>query len=520
VTTRHVGRYFVGFAIVAVSTFAAFAPTAASAHPLGNFSINHSHSLTVSRDRVTDSAVVDFAEIPTKQAERDVDTNGDGDVSPTEASRFADATCESVRTALLLKVDSNVVVLANTAATFAFEPGQAGLVTSRLTCSLEAPVDVSSHHTVSFTNNFDRDHVGWREIIAIGDGVQLIDSTVPEVSATETLRSYPAQVLESPLNVRDVTLTVAPATSVAPATVQRASDGATASARPQPALLRGGPLAAVVDRVSDRFNRLVGRRDLTLGVGLLAIALAAILGASHALLPGHGKTVMAAYIAGRQGSSRDALVVGATVTATHTGGVLVLGLALTLSSAIAGATVLSWLGLASGLLIAALGAGLARGAFRRRGPTAPGHHDHHGHDHHGHDHHGHDHDHDHHGHGHDHYNHHGRAQVSRRGLVGMGIAGGLVPSPSALVVLLSAIALGRTTFGVILVLAYGLGMAATLTVAGLLLVRVRDRLQQRASARAGLGSLTTRWLRFSPYATALLIVAVGIGLALRSATTL
>jgi nickel/cobalt transporter (NicO) family protein len=102
----------------------------------------------------------------------------------------------------------------------------------------------------------------------------------------------------------------------------------------------------------------------------------------------------------------------------------------------------------------------------------------------------------------------------------MGIAGGLVPSPSALVVLLSAIALGRTTFGVILVLAYGLGMAATLTVAGLLLVRVRDRLQQRASARAGLGSLTTRWLRFSPYATALLIVAVGIGLALRSATTL
>jgi nickel/cobalt transporter (NicO) family protein len=102
----------------------------------------------------------------------------------------------------------------------------------------------------------------------------------------------------------------------------------------------------------------------------------------------------------------------------------------------------------------------------------------------------------------------------------MGIAGGLVPSPSALVVLLSAIALGRTTFGVVLVFAYGLGMAATLTVAGLLLVRVRDRLQRRASARVALGSIGQRWLRVSPYATASLVVSVGLGLAVRSVTAL
>ena len=146
------------------------------------------------------------------------------------------------------------------------------------------------------------------------------------------------------------------------------------------------------------FNDLIGRRDLTVGVGLLAVALAIVLGASHALLPGHGKTVMAAYIAGRQGSVRDAVLVGATVTGTHTGGVLLLGLALTLSSSLAGESVLAWLGMASGLMIAALGLGLLWSARKHRGNALFGHghshaygfnhdHDHHDHDHHDHDHH-------------------------------------------------------------------------------------------------------------------------------------
>ena len=97
----------------------------------------------------------------------------------------------------------------------------------------------------------------------------------------------------------------------------------------------------------------------------------------------------------------------------------------------------------------------------------------------------------------------------------MGVAGGLVPSPSALVVLLSAIALGRTVFGVVLVIAYGAGMAGTLTLAGVLLVRVRDRYAERR--RAGRGSaLVRRWGRLAPFATASLVVIVGLGLAVRS----
>ena len=107
--------------------------------------------------------------------------------------------------------------------------------------------------------------------------------------------------------------------------------------------------------------------------------------------------------------------------------------------------------------------------------------------------------------------------VSRRSLVGMGIAGGLVPSPSALVVLLSAIALGRTAFGILLVVGYGLGMAATLTAAGLLLVKVRDRFQHRSVDQVGrVGRAAARWQRVSPYLTASLVLVVGAGLALRS----
>lgn len=108
-------------------------------------------------------------------------------------------------------------------------------------------------------------------------------------------------------------------------------------------------------------------------------------------------------------------------------------------------------------------------------------------------------------------------QVARRqrrsGLVGLGVAGGLVPSPSALIVLLGAIALGRTWFGVALVAAYGLGMAATLTATGLLLVKLAGRLDRLASARSG---LLGRLASLTPIATALVVLVLGIGLAVRS----
>ena len=141
----------------------------------------------------------------------------------------------------------------------------------------------------------------------------------PAASVSEELRAYPGDLLTDPLDVRSATLQV------------RA--GHRAAAGPGPALPTVlGDRAAGSAQLDAWFTGLVGQDDLTAGVGLLAVLLAVVLGASHAMLPGHGKTVMAAYLAGRRGTRRDALLVGATVTATHTAGVLVLGLVISVSA--------------------------------------------------------------------------------------------------------------------------------------------------------------------------------------------
>jgi ABC-type nickel/cobalt efflux system permease component RcnA len=243
-----------------------------------------------------------------------------------------------------------------------------------------------------------------------------------------------------------------------------------------------------LDKASLALADFVGRRELTPLIGLLAVLLSLVLGASHAALPGHGKTVIAAYLVGRKGNTRDALVVGATVTLTHTAGVLVLGLLLSLSSVLAGESVLRWLGIGSGLLIAGIGVMLLRSAMQR--PVLVGH----GHGH---------------GHGHD-----DGSKFGRGSLIGMGVAGGLVPSPSALVVLLGAVALGRTWFGVLLVLAYGIGMAGMLTAAGLLLVKFRDRLERLSSERVR--QRMRRLIAAAPVLTAGMVLVVGIGLTVRA----
>jgi nickel/cobalt transporter (NicO) family protein len=555
-------------------------PSAAQAHPLGNLSVNHYHGLRVQPGLVIDDAVVDVAELPTAQAQRTVDTNGDGVLSTDELDRYGRDQCNAMRSKLNLSVDGVAAVFTVASTSFVHRVGQASLPTGRLECRLEAPLDTTSARSVTFADSFLVDRVGWREVTAVGDGVTLANSSVPSVSVTDRLGNYPADLLSSPSAVSTASFEVRPGLS---AVGQPSATVAKRTFRVEGL----GPMTTFVERVNRSFNDLVGRRQLTLGVGLLAIGMALVLGASHAVLPGHGKTVMAAYIAGRQGSVRDAVMVGATVTATHTGGVLALGLALTVSTALAGEVVLGWLGVASGLLIAGLGFSLVMNARRggqqwhghshgpgghSHGPVEPHAHDHlHPHDDHGHHHphadHGHDHDsHTHplddHGHHHPpphedddhshadgdhiavqadatgtllvatatkranaatlpltppvrHHSHHLAKPVSRRGLFGMGIAGGLVPSPSALVVLLSAIALGRTAFGVVLVLAYGIGMASTLTLAGVLLVRLRDRYAERSHDGSG-RTFLRRWGRIAPFATAALVVVVGLGLVVRS----
>jgi ABC-type nickel/cobalt efflux system permease component RcnA len=205
-------------------------------------------------------------------------------------------------------------------------------------------------------------------------------------------------------------------------------------------------------------------------------------GAAHALTPGHGKAIVAGYLVGARGTPRHAVYLGLIVTATHTAGVFALGLVtLLLSRFIVPEQLYPWLTVASGLLVVGVGLAVLAGRFRHARAHA------HGHAHH---HHHHDHDHDH-GYG-------------RGGLLGVGVAAGLLPCPSALVVLLGAIALHRVGLGLALILAFSVGLAATVTAVGLVAVLAR-----RAFSRL---SLNGPLLRTLPAVSALVILAVGIGI--------
>jgi nickel/cobalt exporter len=254
------------------------------------------------------------------------------------------------------------------------------------------------------------------------------------------------------------------------------------------------------------------------GPSLLPLA-AAAWGAMHALSPGHGKTVVGAYLVGSRGTPRHALFLGLAVTVTHTAGVIALGLVILFASrTIMPEQLYPWLSLASGLLVAALGITILR--QRLLGLLGVGH-DHRGH--------AHDHSHDHsHHHGHDH-THDSRLTthdsathshlppgaddepVTWRSLLALGISGGLLPCPSALLALLGAVAVGRAGFGLLVVVAFSLGLAATLTGVGLLFLYAGRLLERRAVAGPWAGAL-----RYAPAAAALAVTASGVMIAARA----
>jgi nickel/cobalt exporter len=500
----------------------------ASAHPLGNFTVNVYSGIRVLDDRVEIDLVVDMAEIPAFQEQRQIDSDGDGSLTGGETFGYSRAACADAVARLATTADDRPLPLRVGHSRVTFPPGMAGLATLRLSCAIAAYTGpTGQERTVRFANRLYDDRVGWREVTAIGDGVSLVSSNVPTRSPSAGLTAYPDDLLQSPLDQRSATLRVSPG----------GAGGAGPVADREPAS-RLSPLSNVADGITRSFLGLVGRGRLSPVVGLLALGLAAALGAIHSLAPGHGKTVMAAYLVGQRGSLRDGAMIGLTVTATHTAGVLVLGVAVSLTTTLAPEKLYPWLGLVSGLLIVAIGV-LLMSRVRRRRPwsvvaAAPspepvlvggaddrsgragehwdadasgghplGHAHHHTR---------------HHRQGH----HHGPVahgpDTSRRGLLAMGFAGGLVPSPSALVVLLSAIALGRAWFGVLLVLFYGFGMALTLVGAGLLLVRTRTALERRMSKRP---SRRVSWLAATlPALTAFVLASAGAFLTVRAATQL
>ncbi len=208
--------------------------------------------------------------------------------------------------------------------------------------------------------------------------------------------------------------------------------------------------------------------------------------------------MVAAYLVGPRGRPRHAFALGAMVTVTHTAGVFALGaITLALSEFVLPETLYPWLNLVSGLLVVVIGATVLRGHLRRRRAHAHAHHHHHD----AHDHPLHVHGHDHHGDGHDHAHSHLPQEPGMRGLLAMGAAAGLIPCPSALVVLLGAVAQGQIALGMLLIVAFSVGLAATLTALGLAVV-LASRALRHVNVPNGLVTAL-------PAASALLIVGVG-----------
>jgi nickel/cobalt transporter (NicO) family protein len=499
-----------GGALVTAGAAAMISTGAAEAHPLGNLTVNTYAGIVVASDAVRLDYVLDLAELPTVQAKQRIDTDGDRSTSAAELDVYRQHECPTLARGFDLEVAAAPLTLAVDRSELRFLPGQGGLETLRLECQLSGPVHVTKKTQLSFEDANLTDRIGWREITVNGDGTTLSGSDRPTSSRSNRLLTYPTG--RSPLRELSASAFVR-------------GGGPRLAPTDEPTATPSIPQARGADPLTTWFQRTVGDRNLTVGLAFLALLVAVLLGALHAMAPGHGKTMMAAYVVGRRGTPRQVAAIGLTVAVTHTGGVLALGSVIWLSQTIAPERLLPWLTVTSGSLLALCGLGLLyrrvvlgwTGHSHLRLPGLPDHDHHHHDDHDDHDHHDHDRDHD---HDHEHHPHHhdetGAAPIRKAWLVLMGVAGGLVPTPSALVVLLGATALHRVWFGVVLVALYGLGMAAALMSAGLLLVRAQRWLERNWYARPR----TALLLRYLPAVTALLLVGGGLSVILRGAAQL
>jgi len=547
------------------------------AHPMGNFSVNHYSKISLERDGIRVTYIIDLAEIPTYQELQQ--GNVTADVADPAVTRFLAARGAEFGRGLSLMLDGQRVALRLASSQVIFPPGAGGLPTMKIGFVYQAayPADGASG-TLQYADNNFPGHAGWKEIVAVADpSANLTSSSVPRSDRSAELTNYPTDLLNSPPQDLSAAIqfhyggkiTAGPSTALrsgrddnllgvrekAPAT--KLSSGsrkkATAtelSSRPErtrischsaldttacapfreerrmksananqvPQEIRGSaverpavappprPLHLQANQQAtprSAFTELITTRTLTLWFLITAAFIAFGLGALHALEPGHGKTIVAAYLVGSRGTARHALLLGLIVTASHTAGVFALG-AITLyaSRYIVPEQLYPWLGVFSGLTIAGLGGYM----FLRRWSGL-------------------DLDHSHtsvqlHSHWFSSSKQSSappqpvepRKAVSLYQLFALGITGGIIPCPAALVVLLSAFALHRIGLGFFLIIAFSLGLAAVLISFGMLMVYGR-RFMARLQVN---GPLTTRWL---PVASAAFMTVLGAAIAVRAFVT-
>jgi nickel/cobalt exporter len=467
-------------------------PTSVAAHPLGNFTINHYTAITVGRDGMAVRWVLDMAEIPAFAARRQMDANRDGTINPAEIAAWLDATLPGLMEGLDLQVGGQRQSLVVVKRAVSFPPGQGGLSTLRLVADLEVR-PVPEVGSVTYRDDTYPERIGWHEIVVqAGAGFRLSTSTAPSRSVSDELRSYPADALTNPRNTSEASFQFDSA--------RGGGDRGAADAAPS---------GVTTGRQSDLLATLVGGK-LTMIGALLALLLALGLGAAHAISPGHGKTLVAAYLIGSRGSLTQAIWLGVTVAVTHTVGVLLLGIATLLATELlVPERLITWLSLASGLLVVTLGASLV---WRHARSHAASPHDS-GHSH------GHQHPHPHpHPHPHD-ARHDDAPPLSGASIAALGLVGGMVPSASALLVMLVAVTTGRLFFGLALIVAFGLGMAIVLAGVSASVVVIRSRVDA-GGARWTRHAAVAAGVRLVPMLSGLAVLAIGVVLTIGAAQAL
>jgi nickel/cobalt exporter len=477
------------------------------AHPLGNFTINHFARLEVGAERIKLRYVIDMAEIPTFQELQLITGNSVGSTSKGELDAYAARVTARYAEGLLLVVDGARLPLQLLATDANLQTGAGGLQTMRIASDFEAAIPLATPATVRrlrFDDQNYPDRIGWRELVVSPlAGNSVFDSSAYGTSVTDELKAYPGDMLATPLDERAADLSFTRGAIPVASRALLARDG-----------------RSVVAPTRDRLAELIAVPELTVGVALFGLLVAVLLGGLHALSPGHGKTVVGAYLVGTRGNARHAAFLGLTVTITHTAGVFALGIAtLVASQYVVPERLFPILSLLSGAIVLTIGGSL----LIRRIRSAIGEHSHAQalEDHtRSHDEHNHGHDHEHPAdptkqHSHITHSHGGVAHshlppgadgspVTWRSLLALGISGGILPCPSALVVLLAAISLHRVGYGLLLVIAFSAGLAGVLTAVGLAFVYA-GRLLKSTGGFGRLGQVL-------PIFSALVITCAGLAI--------
>lgn len=524
--------------------FALSLPGVAFAHPMGNFSLNHYSKITLLDDRITIQYFLDLAEIPAYQ---EMQQGGiTATVNDPAVTRFVATRGGELALGLHLTLDGKPLPLRLRSSGVIFPPGAGGLPTMKMGFVYDAAYPdamVRTHAMLHYADNNYAGHTGWKEIVAVASAGSLLKSSVPATDRSAELNNYPNDLLSSPPQDLAASLeatlpAIAMAVSPAPKPLSRLTKASVeasvidyhsnttseikpgsrepASAPVVPTFKSGEPASAPSPTVQlkgnqqqtsrSRFTELITAQHLSPWFLFTAALIAMGLGALHALEPGHGKTIVAAYLVGSHGTARHAILLGMIVTASHTAGVFALG-AVTLyaSRYIVPEQLYPWLGILSGIAISGLGCYL----FLRRLSGIATDHSHVS------------------GRSHSHWIFSKRyieenaesdaprnqdapiKRVSLTQLFTLGITGGIIPCPAALIVLLSAFALHRIALGFFLIVAFSLGLAAVLIGFGMVMVYARHFLTYLQID----GPLTTRWL---PLASSAFITVLGLVMAVQA----